>query len=189
MTSLSQNLAEFATQLRFEDIPETIVAKGTEALLDTIGVCVFASTLPWSRIVIDYARHYGGGGTSTILGTSHRVASPLAALTNGALAHGFEMDNLRQPSAGVHAGSTIAPGLLAVAEEIDASGRDVVTAFIAACEVMARIGVAADNSAEKLGFHSPGLTGVFGSAVAVGRLLRLDGAQMANAFGIGASLC
>ncbi|WP_029356700.1 MmgE/PrpD family protein [Bosea sp. 117] len=189
MPSLSRSLAEFCTQLDFADIPEPVRAKGTDAILDTVGVCVFGSTLPWSRIVIDYARLYGGAATSTIIGTRHRVNAPFAALANGALAHGFEMDNLRQPSAGVHAGSTIVPGLLAVAEEVGASGRDVLTAFIAACEAMARIGDAANNTAEKLGFHSPGLTGTFGSAIAVGRLLRLNPEQMTNALGIAASLC
>lgn len=99
------------------------------------------------------------------------------------------MDNLRQPSAGVHSGSTIVPGLLAVAEETGASGRDVIASFVAAGEVMSRIGIAADNSAEKLGFHSPGLTGVFGSAIAAGRLYGLDAARMNAAFGIAGSLC
>ena len=189
MSSPTQGLAEFGTKLTFKDIPGAVVEKATDAILDTVGVCIFGSTLPWSRIVIDYANLYGGGGVSTIIGTGHRVSAPLAALANGALAHGFEMDNLRQPSAGVHAGSTIVPGLLAIGEEIGASGRDVVSAFVAASEVMSRIGDAANNTAEKLGFHSPGLTGTFGSAVAAGRLLGLTPQQMTNAFGIAASLC
>ena len=69
-----------------------------------------------------------------------------------------------------------------------ASGRDVLAAFVAASEVMSRIGVAADNTAEKLGHHSPGLTGVFGSAIAAGRLLGFDADQMNAAFGISGSL-
>jgi 2-methylcitrate dehydratase PrpD len=189
MSSPTQGLAEFGSKLAFDDIPSAIIGKATDAILDTVGVCAFGSTLPWSRIVIDYANLYGQGGASTIIGTTHRVSAPLAALANGALAHGFEMDNLRQPSAGVHSGSTIVPGLLAIGEEVGASGRDVVAAFVAACEVMSRIGDAANNTAEKLGFHSPGLTGTFGSAVAAGRLLGLDARQMTNAFGIAASLC
>lgn len=190
MASPTQTLAEFGTRLAFEDIPGAITAKAADAILDTVGVCAFGATLPWSRIVIDYARAYGSSpATSTIIGTGVRVGAPFAALANGALAHGFEMDNLRQPSAGVHAGSTIVPGLIATAEEIGANGRDTLAAFVAACEVMARIGDAAGNTAEKLGFHSPGLTGTFGSAVAAGRLLGLDAREMTNAFGIAGSLC
>ncbi len=189
MPSKSQALAEFGTSLTYNDIPETVRGQAVGAILDTVGVSIFGSTLPWSRIVIDYALAYGAGGTSTILGTSHRVVAPFAALANGALGHAFEMDNLRQPSAGVHSGSTLGPALFAVGEEVEASGKDLITAFVAGCEIMSCIGDAAGNTAEKLGFHSPGLTGVFGSTVVAGRLLGLDAGQMAQAFGIAGSLC
>lgn len=189
MPSKSQALAEFGTSLAYNDIPETVRGQAVGAILDTVGVSIFGSTLPWSRIVIDYAVAYGAGGTSTILGTSHRVVAPFAALANGALGHAFEMDNLRQPSAGVHSGSTLGPALFAVGEEVEANGKDLITAFVAGCEIMSRIGDAAGNTAEKLGFHSPGLTGVFGSTVVAGRLLGLDAGQMAQAFGIAGSLC
>lgn len=190
MPSRSRALAEFGTSLAFDDIPEAVRTQAVGAILDTVGVTIFGSTLPWSRIVIDYALLYGqGGGASTILGTTHRVAAPFAALANGALAHAFEMDNLRQPSAGVHSGSTLGPALFAIGEEVGASGRDLVAAFVAGCEIMSRIGDAAGNTAEKLGFHSPGLTGVFGSTVVAGRLLGLDAGQMTQALGIAGSLC
>jgi 2-methylcitrate dehydratase PrpD len=189
MPSLSQHLSEFATNLTYEAIPPHVRQQAVDAILDTVGVTVFGSTLPWSRIVIDYATRYGGGGTSTILGTTQHVNAPFAALANGALGHAFEMDNLRQPSAGVHAGSTLAPALFAIGEEVGANGRDLVTAFVAGQEVMSRIGDAAANTAEKLGFHSPGLTGVFGSVVVAGRLLKLDAHQMVQAMGIGGSMC
>jgi len=189
MPSLSQKLAEFGTNLTSNDIPETVRAQAVSAIVDTVGVSIFGSTLPWSRIVIDYAVLYGRNGTSTILGTSHRVTAPMAALANGALAHAFEMDNLRQPSAGVHSGSTLTPALFAIGEEVNASGSDLVTAFVAGCEIMSRIGDTAANTAEKLGFHSPGLTGVFGSTVVAGRLLGLDAGQMTQALGIAGSLC
>ncbi|MCS0497186.1 MmgE/PrpD family protein [Ancylobacter sp. MQZ15Z-1] len=189
MSSPTQILADFASRLSFEDIPDAIVRKANDAIVDSVAATVFGSTLPWSRIVIDYAVKYGGGGTGRILGTPARVATPFAALANGTLAHGFEMDNLRQPSAGVHAGSTLLPPMFAVGDEVDAGGRDLLVAFVAGCEVMCRIGVAARNTAEKLGFHSPGLTGTFGAAVTAGRLLRLDPRQMANALGIAGSLC
>ncbi len=189
MPTYSETLARFAVDLRYEDIPAEIVAAARNALIDSVGVMVFGSTLPWSKIVIDYAKAYGGTGAASVMGDGAKIATPFAALANGTLAHAFEMDNLRQPSAGVHHGSTIAPALFAMAQERGASGRDVIAAFVAASEVMSRIGLAADNTAEKLGFHSPGLTGPFGSAIAAGRLLGLSAAQMVQAFGVAGSLC
>jgi 2-methylcitrate dehydratase PrpD len=189
MTSQTRTLAAFGATLSFEEIPEAVIEHASNAILDTVGVSVFGADLPWSQLIIDYATHYGSGGTSTIMGTHHRVAAPLAALANGALAHGFEMDNLRQPSAGVHHGASLVPAAFAIGEEVGSSGRDILAAFVAGSEVMSRIGLAADNTAEKIGFHSPGITGTFGATVVAGRLLGLTSEQMVNAFGIAGSLC
>src|SRR5258706_10920845 len=152
--SPTRELAAFGHGLSYEAIPANVLQKAREAIIDTVGVCIFGAGLPWGRMVIDYARLYGDGGTGTILGTDAKVATPLAALANGVLGHAFELDNLRQPSMGIHHGSTLIPAALAVGEEVHASGRDMLTAVVAGSEVMSRIGLASDNTAEKVGFHS-----------------------------------
>jgi 2-methylcitrate dehydratase PrpD len=188
-SSPTRELAAFGRSLSIDAIPANVLQKAREAFIDTIGVCIFGAGLPWGRMVIDYAQLYGAGGTGTILGTDLKVSSPMAALANGVLGHAFELDNLRQPSMGVHHGSTLIPPALAVGEEVHASGRDLLAAFVAGTEVMSRIGLASDNTAEKVGFHSPGITGAFGSTVVAGRLFGLSEEQMVNAFGIAGSLC
>lgn len=110
-----------------------------------------------------------------------------ATLVNGVMAHAFELDNVRQPGAGVHPGATAFLPAFAVAEARQTDGRSLITAFIAACEVMSRIGVAAGSSLERRGFHAPGLTGTFGGAIAAGRLLGLDERKLVNALGIAGS--
>src|SRR5258706_7780906 len=112
----------------------------------------------------------------------------MAALANGALAHAFELDGATKPSIGAHPGATIFPAALAVAQERGFTGRDLLTAFVAAAEVVVRIGRATRKSNEARGFHAPGTTGPFGAAVAVGRLLGFDSGKMANALGIAGSL-
>src|SRR6478672_3286352 len=188
-SSPTRELAAFGRNLSIDAIPANVLQKAREAFIDTVGVCIFGAGLPWGRMVIDYAQLYGQGGTGTILGTDIKVATPLAALANGVLGHAFEQDNLRQPSMGVHHGSTLIPAALAVGEEVHASGRDIVAAFVAGSEVMSRIGLASDNTAEKVGFHSPGITGTYGSTVVAGRLFGLTRDEMVNAFGIAGSLC
>jgi 2-methylcitrate dehydratase PrpD len=187
--SATRELATFGQSLTLDAIPANVLQKAKEAIIDTVGVCIFGSTLPWGRMVIDYARLYGSGGTGSILGTEAKVTTPFAALANGVLGHAFELDNLRQPSMGVHHGSTLVPALLAVGEEVRASGNDILAAFVAGSEVMSRIGLASDNTAEKVGFHSPGITGTYGSTVAAGRLFGLTDDEMVRAFGIAGSLC
>ncbi len=183
-----EKLADYAANLTYGDIPGDVLHRAQDCILDTVGVAVFGSALPWSRMIADYARRTGGNGRCTLLGSEERLSTPAAALANGAQAHAFELDNLRFPGAGVHPGATVAMPALAMAEDLGASGRDLLTAVVAGCEVMMRIGAASLHTSEKLGFHAPGLTGPFGSAIACGRLLGLSAAQMMNAMGIAGSL-
>ncbi|MGC2413795.1 MAG: MmgE/PrpD family protein, partial [Stellaceae bacterium] len=89
-----------------------------------------------------------------------------------------------------HPGATVLPPALAVAQQkgVNATGRDLIAAFVAGNEVMIRIGRATGHTNEARGFHAPGTTGPFGAAVACGHLLGLDAAKMANALGLAGSL-
>ncbi len=190
MANETKALAEFAATLRYEDIPAPVIAITKACVIDAVAVALFGSSLPWSKSVEDFARHVGRIGSSTILSPElQRASATAAALANGTFAHAFEFDNLRQPSVGVHPGSTATVAALAVAEECGVSGRDFLTALVAGNECMLRTGLAAKQTSELIGFHAPGLTGVFGSAIAASRILKHDARQTAMAIGIGGSLC
>jgi 2-methylcitrate dehydratase PrpD len=140
-------------------------------------------------MIFEVAQASGAPGPCAIPGIARSGLAPgPASLVLGACAHAFELDSLRKPGAGVHAGATVALPALAVGQAVGASGREVLTAIVAGCEVMFRIGAATLHTPEKLGFHAPGITGPFGAAAACGHLLRLDPAQLAHAFGIAGSL-
>src|SRR5438270_1807669 len=189
MAGETVELARYAAALRYEDLPEAVVACAKDAIVDTVAACICGSGLPWSRIVIDYAERTGPGGTSRILGRGSAVQAPAAALANGALAHAFELDSLTRPGAGAHPGATVLPPALAIAQERGADGRALIAAFVAGNEIMIRIGRATGHTNEARGFHAPGTTGPFGGAAAAGHLLGLDARAMTNALGIAGSLC
>jgi 2-methylcitrate dehydratase PrpD len=182
-------LAQYAAQLRYQDVPADVVQRAKDTITDAVGTIVFGYDLPWSRIIVAHARRSGPGGKSRILGRAGPlVQAPSAAFANGALAHAFELDNLTKPGSGVHPGAILLSAGLAVAQERGLAGRDLLTAFIAGSEVMIRIGRATRHTNEARGFHAPGTTGPFGGAVAVGRLLKFDAPTMTNALGIAGSL-
>ena len=140
-------------------------------------------------MVLAEAMATGEGGPCRLPGVDgQRLHVPQAALALGTFAHAFELDNLRMPGAGVHGGATVALPALMMAQACNASGRDLVTAIVAGIEVMFRIGAATLHSAEKVGFHGPGMTGPFGSAAACASLMKLSAAETANAFGVAGSL-
>ena len=190
MAQETVRLAEYAAALRYQDLPAEVVRRAKECIADTVAAAICGSALPWSRIVIRYAKRTGPAGKSYILGSGGAaVQANAAALANGALAHAFELDSLTRPGAGAHPGATVLPPALAVAQEVGSSGRDLTAAFVAGNEVMIRIGRATGHTNEARGFHAPGTTGPFGAAVAAGHLLGLGPAAMTNALGIAGSLC
>lgn len=189
MTPAARALAEFAVGLNYEVIPNAVIDRAKTCIIDTVGAMTFGTDLPWSRIIIEYVQRTSAPGKGSIVGTPHKARGQLAALANGVLAHAFELDSLCDPSVGVHPGASLtAPGI-PVAQAQGRSGKELLTAFVAGFEVMYRIGDAARHSSEKIGFHAPGLTGVFGGAVVTGLLMKLDEVHMANALGIAGSLC
>ena len=184
-------LAEYAASLRFEDIPDEVIQRAKDCITDTAAAIIYGAALPWSRMVLGYARRMGPGGKSRILGADGPSVQPaMAALANGALSHAFELDNVViNPGAGVHGGATLLPPGLAIAQDVGGSGRELLTAVVAGAEVMIRIGWATKHTNEVHGFHAPGTTGPFGAAIAAGRFLKLDPAAMTHALGIAGSLC
>lgn len=189
MANETQQLAQYAANVRFDDLPAPVIQRAKDCIADTVATITFGADLPWSRTIIRYAERMGAGGKSRILAPSGAaVQAPLAALANGALAHAFELDNLTWPSTGVHPGATLLSSALAVAQERGLGGRELIAAIVAGSETMIRIGRATKHNNEGRGFHAPGTTGPFGAAIAVGHMLKFDAATMTNVMGIAGSL-
>ncbi|WP_176475822.1 MmgE/PrpD family protein [Halomonas salipaludis] len=187
--SAAQILADYATSLRYEDLPPHVIELARQCLVDAVACAVFGKDFPWSQTVLEYARSTGEGGPCRLPGVPElRLGLPQAALALGTFGHAFELDSLRKPGAGVHPGATVALPALAAAQANGASGRDLLVAIVAGCEVMFRIGAATLHTPEKVGFHAPGLTGPFGAATACGVLSGLSASQLTHAYGIAGSL-
>jgi len=182
-------LAGHATALNYETLPPAVLRLAKHCLIDAVACAVHGSRLPWSRALLDTATASSTAGPCRIPGALPEGLPPVpASLCLGAFAHAFELDCLRKPGAGVHPGATVALPALAVAQSLGCSGRDLLAAVVAGCEVMFRIGNATLHSSESIGFHAPGITGPFGAATAAGRLLGLDTDQLTNAYGVAGSM-
>jgi 2-methylcitrate dehydratase PrpD len=188
MANETTALARYAAALRFADLPADVVRRAKDCLIDTVGAIVFGHDQPAGRIVVGHARTAGRGAARILGGDGAGLRAESAALANGVLAHAFELDSLRKPGAGVHPGAVLVPSALAVAQERGAGGEALLTALVAGCEVLFRVGKATRHSVEARGFHAPGLTGPFGAAVAAGRLFGLDAPHLTQALGIAGSL-
>jgi 2-methylcitrate dehydratase PrpD len=188
MTTASQALARYATGLTYEQIPPEVVERAKDCLIDTVAACVLGSHMPWTQTVIEYAKRNSAPGESSVMGMPVKLRAPFACLCNGAAAHAFELDGLCEPSVGMHPGAALAVPGLAVAQGRRKSGKELIEAFVAGFEILYRIGQAAHQSSEKLGFHAPGVMGVYGASAVVAKLFGESPEQMAHAFGIAGSM-
>ncbi|MGD9922509.1 MAG: MmgE/PrpD family protein, partial [Pseudorhodoplanes sp.] len=119
----------------------------------------------------------GGGGLS--------LAG--ATLLNGYLITAVTMCDIHRPTH-THVTPEVVPPALAIAERDGLPGRDLLVALAVGFEITTRIGLGSDYPIfRKKGWHGPGIFGAFGAAAAVGRLLKLDAAAMARAFGLAGS--
>ena len=187
-TPAASLLASFAANLRFEDIPAVAVERATHCVIDAVACALFGARFPWCKMVLDQTSLDQDGPFLAISPGGGKGAIREAALAWGTQSHAFELDSLCRPSAGVHPGATVALPALAMAQARGSSGRDLITAIVAGCEVMFRIGTSTLHSPEKRGFHAPGLNGPFGAAIACGSLMGLSAAELGNALGIAGSL-
>ena len=75
LPNATRDLATFAANLQYSDIPAEAVERIKYCVLDSIGCCIFGVTLPWTRHVQamvqeegakQVASIFGGGGKTTI---------------------------------------------------------------------------------------------------------------------------
>ncbi len=192
MTSnLTARLAAFTAGLRYEQLPGEAVHAIKRILLDCLGTSLAGSSLgagvPQLLALVEQA---GGAPEAAILGTSLRAPAHLAALANGGLAHALNYDDYL-PVAGLHLGVTGVPAALAVADRTGGvSGKELITAIAAGCELMARLGLAIEKgSYTETRPQTSQMLGYFNAAASAGRVLRLSAAQMHSALGLALMQC
>ncbi|MEC8563630.1 MAG: MmgE/PrpD family protein, partial [Pseudomonadota bacterium] len=131
---VTRQLAYFAADLDFADLPPAVIAHGKLAILDGLGVILQGATLPWSRMVADLAIADGGRGEATILGRGVKVPAAAAALANATAGHAFELDDIHRDSI-VHPNSIVVPVAVNMAERAGGGdGRTALTAIVAGYE-------------------------------------------------------
>ena len=188
LPGVSETLAEFAAGLRFEDLPEKLIAHMRLSTLDALGCCLVGAALPWTRMVAEMVLEDGGKPEARLIGTGDPVPLAAAALVNATAGHAFELDDIHRDSI-IHPNSICVPIALNAAEAWGRlSGRDVVTAIVAGYEVATRVGMAAGTDLLLRGFHPQGTGGAIAAAVTAGHMRGLDAAGMRNAIGIATSL-
>lgn len=183
---LSKTLADWTSSLKFNDVPSAAIPWVKAAIIDYLAVSAAGCRAPGVDLLIRYVASQYGKGDASIIGHSLRVSPEAAALVNGTLSHWEEYDDATFGMWG-HPSVVLMPALLAAAEIERANGRDFIAAYVAGLEVCTKVGRLITPQQVKLGWHPTATIGPIGAAAAVGRLLRVDGGVLENAFGLAAT--
>jgi len=184
--TLAEELAQRIVSLRFDELPVEAVAAAKAGLLDTLGVALVGqnedATRTAASLLLAEAKH----GPSLIFGTTRRASPLAAAFINGMAANVLDFDDCNA-SLGGHPSAPILGAVVALAEQVGASGRQVLAAYIAGVETAAKIGRGVNDYHYEHGWHPTSTLGVFGVAAACTHLLGLTREETAIALAIAAS--
>lgn len=179
-------LSEFASATKFAQISPEAVAATKRHILDCIGVGLATTVEPAGKIVLDVTRHEGGAPHARVLGSNLRTNAVGAAWANGSLSHLLDYDD----TGFSHPTACILPAAMAMMEQSNASGADLVTAVCIGLEVFERMSLSGRQHEPELrrrGFHPTSVYGPSAAAAAAGHIVKLNPRQMAVAIGLAAA--
>jgi 2-methylcitrate dehydratase PrpD len=171
---LADTLADFAFHLSFNDLSSEVVEKAKISIIDALACAFDGHLTETSKIALSVYQIISKDGKATIWVNGHRGSFIDTAWVNCLLVHSMLHDDTQTMSVVGHMGSVIIPTALAVAEQENKSGPEVLTAIVAAYEVAARIGLKSSQAIVDRRFRGSGIFGTFAAAVAAGKLLGLN---------------
>ena len=168
------------------DWPAAAWESAHRQFIDVVAVTIPGAVEPVTRRVFETVGGWGAG-PATAVGQGAALAAPWAALVNGTAAHALDFDDNFDP-AKAHATAVLAPAILALAEQEDASGRDCLDAYIAGLQILGRVGQGVNPAHRNRGWHATATVGAIGAAAACARLFKLDAAKAGYAVSIATSM-
>jgi hypothetical protein len=179
--SLSRDFAAFIAELRYEDLPASVVDRAKGVTLQGLTSALVAHDMPASRqaLALMQQEEAGGGGVATTLCSGVKLTKAGAAFVNAEmLLAGGKWDTFRMLT---HPGTAILPAALVAAEMTGCSGRQFLTGVAAAYEVMERMASEFIPTVMSRGFHAGPVFGIFGAAVAAAKIEGLNVDQVNSA--------
>ena len=179
-----RKLGEWISQMSWECMPSQVQEAVQLRVLDLVSAALGAVKDPLLEQVISSYRSRYGEGPACVWGRPERFPAEVAAKINAMLAHTLELDDVH-PASKTHGSASIIPAAWAMAETLESSGQEFLTAVVCGYEVTARIGMALGVAAHrKKGWHATATCGIFGCAAAAAKLLKLDAEQTISALGM-----
>lgn len=179
----TETIAKYISDLNYSSIPNKMLEEMKALLFDYLGVAIGGMKTESGRIAAQFSKKLRERGEATIIGFGYRVSAPSAAFSNAILSHSIELDDV-DSLAYFHFSPPIFSAALSLAERECVSGKELLVALTAGCDVMARLSSAINPSHRDRGFHTTPACGIFGAAAASAKLLGLDSNRIVSTLGL-----
>jgi 2-methylcitrate dehydratase PrpD len=184
--SVTQILAQFVATHPSRGWSDAVDHEAHRTFLNWLGCAVGATRHEAAEAALAAVNMLQPSPQASVLGRTERVDMASAALLNGITSHTFDFDDTHLKTI-IHPAGPVASAVLAMAEHLGSSGREVIDALVLGIDVSCRVGNAMYPDHYDRGWHITGTTGTLGAAAACARLLKLDVQKTAMALGIAAS--
>jgi len=186
--TVAARLGKFVHRLSYDTLPKKITEKAKTCMVNGIGIGVACYDYEFAKIARQAikAEEMGivKGKSATIFCDGSKVSVMGAAFANAALFHGRAQEDTLGSS---HTGTVITPAALAIAERDGCSGKEVIAAIIAGYEIVGAFDREVSAYTTPRGFRASPCFGIFGSAAAASKLLKLTEEQTIQAIGFAAA--
>ncbi len=174
-------LAQWVVDSQWADVDVSTKTSAAASWMNWLGCALGGANSPESDRLIRVLAPFGHGD-SQLVGRAEKFDPANAALIHAFTSNILDFDDTHWPT-GIHPAGTVASALVAWSSQTIVSGEDFLHAFLLGMEVECRIGLAVSPGHYERGWHITATCGVFGAAIAVGRLMQLSSQQMAWAIG------
>jgi len=185
---ISQQLATFVVNTRYEDLSPAVIESTKRCLLDGIGVSLAASGIGEGvEAFANVSLMQDSTGNCSLFGFAKKTSAVQAAFVNGALAHALDFEDAHDQTL-MHPNAASIPAAIAVSEDLgDVTGKELITAIAIACDVVCRLASAIEKPLDDFGWYPPPIFNVFGATAAAAKLYKLSEQEVLSAFSI--ALC
>jgi 2-methylcitrate dehydratase PrpD len=183
LMSLTQDLGRFVADVSFERLPNEAADVARIGFIDCIATMIAGAGDPAPQLLRKALQPTGGD--ATLYFTGEHAPAPEAAWINGTAGHALDYDDVA--SLRGHPSTVLVPAILAEGEALGASGRDMLTAYVAGYETWAELAWRDPGHHHRKGWHPTGIFGPIGAAAACASLRRLDAQRATFSLALAAS--
>jgi 2-methylcitrate dehydratase PrpD len=181
LVELTKHIATYLSSISYENLSSQAIYNAKRGIIDYIGVTLGGSEEQESNSVSSVLA--GAGGKSSIFGREGRYDLLNAALINGIQGHILDFDDTHEETT-THITVPCLSAALALAEDRNLSGEELITAYVTGYEASVIIGELVNSSHYENGWHATGTLGSFAAAVATASLLGYDAEKIEKVIGI-----